>query len=384
MVNLLLAVIYLAFISLGLPDSLLGAAWPGIYVQFNVPVSYSGAVSMLIALGTIISSLMSDRLNRRLGTGKVVLFSVLLTALTMLGFSLTTRYWQLIALAVPYGLGAGAIDAALNNYVALHYESRHMSWLHCFWGIGASLGPYIMGLAMAGKGGWKAGYLSVGAIQMVLTAILLFTMNLWVKSEESEEEKKEPVTMKEVFAIPGALEVLLMFACYSAVEQTAMLWSSSYLVLAKGLDISLAATLAAMFTTGLTVGRAVNGFLTIKFNDDQLIDLGCGVILLGSVLIALPAPRIVAMGGLVIAGFGCAPIYPCIIHSTPTNFGADKSQAIIGVQMAFAYIGTLALPPLFGIIAQYLGITLLPYYLLVFLVMMFLLHRAVMKKTGKH
>ena len=380
MVHLLLVIIYLAFISLGLPDGLLGAAWPTMYPGFGVPVSYAGAVSMIVAFGTIVSSLLSDRLTYRFGTGKVTAVSVAMTAAALFGFSACTEYWMLLLWAVPYGLGAGGVDASLNNYVALHYSSRHMSWLHCMWGVGASVGPYILGWVLSGGAHWSGGYRIVGIVQVCLTIVLFLTLGLW-KDRRAEAENAEPVPLAKVFRIAGAKEILVTFFCYCALEQTAALWASSYLTLSKGVDAETAAFFASMFFLGITAGRALNGFLTIKFDDKTLIRMGCAVIGLGIGAMLLPGNM--ALAGLLLVGLGCAPIYPCIIHSTPANFGPEKSQALIGVQMASAYVGTLLMPPLFGVIAGSIGAWVMPAYLLAILVLMALMHERMLRQVDK-
>ena len=366
MVHLLLAIIYLSFISLGLPDALLGAAWPIMSQEFSVPVSYAGGISLIIAMGTVVSSLQSDRLTKWLGAGKVTAFSVALTALALFGFSVSREYWQLCLWAIPYGLGAGSVDASLNNYVALHYASRHMSWLHCMWGLGASVGPYIMGIALSGGMGWNRGYGIISVIQVVLTVVIFLSIPLWKKRKNEPTEDSEttkPLTMKQIFSIPGAKEVMLAFFCYCALEQTCILWGSSYFVLQNGLDEETAASLAALFMLGLTFGRFLNGFLTYKMNDTNLIRLGQGIIGLGVLTMLLPLGEQTAMIGLSLMGLGCAPIYPCIIHSTPEHFGEENSQALIGVQMASAYVGICCMPPLFGLLANTIGVFLLPWYI---------------------
>lgn len=373
MVNLLLAIIYLAFVSLGLPDALLGAAWPMMHLQFGVPVSYMGVVSVIISLGTIASSLLSDRMTRRWGAGKVTAVSVLATALALLGFSLGNSFWMLCLLAIPYGLGAGGVDAALNNYVALHYASRHMSWLHCMWGVGASLGPAIMGYALTGGRGWNAGYRYVAALQMLLTAALFISLPLWkgsAQAGQAEQTEREPLTLRQVWSIPGAREVILAFFCYCALEQTAGPWASSYFVLAEGLPEEEAASLASLFYVGITLGRVVSGFLTMRYTDGQMIRLGQGILTAGVALVLLPLGKTAAIPGLQLIGLGCAPIYPCIIHSTPDHFGAENSPAVVGVQMASAYMGSLVMPPLYGVLARYLGAGLFGWYLLAILAVM--------------
>lgn len=380
MISLLLAIIYLSFISLGLPDSLLGSAWPSMYLQFEVPVSSMGLISIVISAGTIVSSLQSDRLTKWLGAGKVTAFSVLLSAISLLGFSMSTSYYQLILWAIPYGLGAGSIDAALNNYVALHYESKHMSWLHCMWGVGASIGPYIMGYALSIDHSWNKGYFYIFLIQISLAICLFLTLSKWQQNDESIDEDKTVLSLKEILAIKGTKEIMTMFFCYCALEFTAGLWASSYLVLNNSIDEQIAANLASLFFIGITIGRAISGFITMKLNDTQMIKLGQTIILIGLILVFFKQSCIV---GLLLVGLGCAPIYPCTIHSTPILFGKKESQAIIGVQMASAYVGTCLMPPLFGLIANYISISLFPLYLLVILVLMVIMHQRLLKVTNK-
>lgn len=383
MINLLLAVIYLSFISLGLPDSLLGSAWPVMYGELGVPVSYAGIISMIIALGTILSSLESDRLTGKLGAGKVTAISVAMTAVALLGFSYSHSFLALCLWAVPYGLGAGSVDAALNNYVALHYASRHMSWLHCMWGVGASTGPYIMGYAMTSGGNWHVGYGYIGMFQIVLTIILIFSLPLWKNRQvEKDEVKAKALKLSEVFKISGAKEIMITFFCYCALEQTTGLWASSYLTLHKGISIDKAAGFAAIFYIGITIGRAVSGFITMKLNDTAMIRLGEVIAFFGILILMFSFKESISLAGLVIIGFGCAPVYPCIIHSTPALFGAEKSQAIIGVQMASAYIGTLLMPPIFGFIAEHISISLYPFFLLIMLILMFVMNELLLKRRN--
>ncbi len=390
MFQLLLVMIYLAFISLGLPDSLLGSAWPAMYQEFSVPVSYAGGISMIIAVGTIVSSLQSDRLTKSFGTGKVTAASVFMTATALFGFSVSHSYASLCLWAVPYGLGAGSVDASLNNYVALHYASRHMSWLHCMWGVGASLGPYLMGCALSAGLGWNRGYRYIAILQIVLTAVLIFSLPLWKKQDGGDTGQTEesgnitPLSLRQILNIPGAKEVMITFFCYCALEQTAGLWASSYLVLRRGLPAETAAGFASLFFIGITVGRALSGFLTMKLNDTQMIRLGQGFLLFGIVLLLLPSGSITALPGLIFVGLGCAPVYPSIIHSTPEHFGPDKSQAMIGVQMASAYVGTCVMPPIFGFLANHISVSLFPVYLLAILGLMVAMHEKMLSKlSGK-
>lgn len=385
MIHILLVIIYLAFISLGLPDSLLGSAWPSMYEGFHVPVSYAGIVSMIIAFGTIISSLQSDRLTKKLGAGWVTAISVAMTAVALLGFSLSHSFWALCLWGIPYGIGAGSVDAALNNYVALHYSSRHMSWLHCMWGVGATVGPYIVGYALTNGAGWNMGYRIISILQIVLTVILVVSLPLWKKrnvaTEEEHKEDNRVLSLKEIVRIRGAREVMIAFFCYCALESTATLWASSYLVLQCGYTAEQAAGFASLIFIGITVGRALNGFLTMKFSDVALIRMGQCIVAVGILAVLLPLGNVVTLIGLILIGLGCAPIYPCIIHSTPAHFGADKSQAIIGVQMASAYVGTCLMPPLFGLIANHISVMWFPIYLIVILVLLIIMHESLVRKT---
>ena len=385
MIQLLLPIIYLAFISLGLPDSLLGSAWPSMYPLLGVPVSYAGILSMIISFGTIVSSLNSDRLTRALGAGRVTAISVGMTAAALFGFSVSTQFWMLCLWAVPYGLGAGSVDAALNNYVALYYESRHMSWLHCMWGIGTMVSPMVMGRVLAGGGPWTAGYRYIALFQIALTAVLFLSLPLWQKrTDETAEGGTAPqaLSLGQVFRLPGAKEVMLCFFCYCALETTAGLWASSYLTLTRGVAADTAASFASLFYIGITAGRAACGFLTLKLSDTQMIRLGQGVLAVGVAALLVPGPQLLALAGLVLVGVGCAPIYPSIIHATPDHFGADRSQAVIGIQMASAYVGNLVMPPLFGLLANNITPALFPFYLLALLVLMVFMHEQLVRKTS--
>ena len=377
MTNLLLALIYLAFISLGLPDALLGSAWPEIYPDFMVPVSYAGFVSMIISLGTVTSSLLSDRIINRLGTGKVTVISGVLTALAILGFSLAPNFWVLCACAIPYGLGAGSVDVALNNYVALHFKSSHMNWLHCCWGIGATMGPYVMGVSLSSGGSWQSGYWYTSLVQLGISAILFLSLPLWKRHEQenfsvsaeetpkSDSSSEYPRTLKlsQVVRIPGVKEVMTCFFCYAVMEQVTGVWGGTYLKLFKGMDAAAAAAFAGMLFLGVTLGRAASGFLSIRYSDQQLIRLGMILAAGGIVLLLIPGPAIVAVCGLMAIGLGGSPMYPAMIHATPQIFGREHSRAIIGVQMASFNFGVFVMPPLFGLIAQHLSVGFLPVYL---------------------
>lgn len=369
MVSLLLAIIYLSFISLGLPDSLLGAAWPVMRLEFGAALSFAGVVSMIISGGTIVSSLLSDRMTRRLGPGLVLAGSVAMTAAALFGFSTCHAAWMLCLWAIPYGLGAGGCDAALNNYVALHYTSRHMSWLHCFWSIGASISPYIMSACLAADNNWRGGYRTVSAIQFVLTLALFLSLPLWKKQSGQADGTPEaaPIGIRGAIKLPGVPYVLTAFFCYCALESTAGLWASSYLVEHRGLDAETAASFASLFYLGITFGRLFCGFISDRVGDRRLIRVGTIVMLCGMVLVMLPiSADAAALGGLLIIGLGAAPIYPSIIHSTPDNFGAENSQAVIGIQMACAYLGCTLAPPIFGQIATHTSVALYPFWLAAF------------------
>lgn len=383
MIHLLLAIIYISFISLGLPDALLGAAWPNMYLDLNTSVSYAGIIFIIISVGTVVSSLLSDRLTRILGTGRLTAISVGITATALFGFSVSNSFFMLCLWALPYGLGAGSVDASLNNYVALHYTGRHMSWLHCMWGLGATVGPYVMGYMLSGGRHWTMGYRLIAVLQVGLTLVLFLSLPLWKERKTTGNTREEkPLSLRDVIRIPGVKEMMITFFCYCALEQTTGLWASSYLVLYKGIDSDTAAFFASMFFIGITVGRAINGFLTIKLHDTQLIRLGQVIIGIGILAMMLPLGNKVSLIGFILVGLGCAPIYPCVIHSTPDNFGADRSQAVIGVQMASAYVGNIIMPPLFGVIAENITIKLLPLYLLVILLLMFFMHRKMLVKCA--
>ncbi len=391
MIQLLLAVIYLSFISLGLPDSLLGSAWPTMYIELGAPLSDAGIISMIIAVGTIVSSLFSDALTRKLGAGRVTAISVAMTAAALFGFSVSPSFLVLCLCAIPYGLGAGSVDAALNNYVALHYAGRHMSWLHCMWGLGAIIGPSIMGAALTGGQGWQMGYRYVSFLQIGLTVLLVISLPLWKKKAAmtpltgvptEENTSTEPaLSPMKILRIRGAKEVMVTFFCYCALEQTAMLWAGSYFVLQSGLSEETASLCAGLFFIGITLGRFINGFLTMKFSDTFMIRVGQGMIAVGILTMFIPIGAVAGLVGISLIGLGCAPIYPCIIHATPVRFGARRSQALIGVEMASAYIGTCLMPPLFGLIARHIHMGLLPVYLLVLLGLMAIMHERLVRVT---
>lgn len=367
----LLMMIYLSFISLGLPDSMLGSAWPAMNVSLNAPLWGAGLVQMLISFCTIISSLNSAKLIRRFGTGKLTAISVATTALALLGFSLAKNYAFLLLMAVPLGLGAGAVDAGLNNYVALHCEAKHMSWLHCFWGIGTIIGPMILSAVLRVGGSWATGYRAVGLIQCAVSALLFATLGMWKRGNiQQEEYGAKALSVWEVLSLPGAKAGMVTFLCYCAVESTLGLWGATYISQVRGVDEATAASFGAMFYIGITVGRAISGFMAMKLLPKQMVRVGQTLLALGCIFMMIPAGSTLSGIGLVVCGLGCAPIYPNIIQDTPVNYGTENSQAAIGVQMAFAYVGSTFLPSIFGALAGVGGYGLLPYFAISICVLM--------------
>lgn len=383
MYSFLLALIYLAFISLGLPDSLLGAGWPVMHTELGVSVSFMGIISMVISGGTIVSSLLSDKLTHKFGTRAVTVASVLLTVAALFGFSFSGSFSILIIFAVPYGLGAGAIDAALNNYVALHYKAKHMSWLHCFWGVGAIISPFIMSFALKNLN-WNSGYRIVGFIQLAIALLLLVTLPVWnINKTESTADTKR-VGLTAALKIKGVPFLLIGFFAYCAAEATAMYWASTYFTEVKGISGDRAASFAALFYIGITLGRFASGFITERLGDRRMILLGTGILACGIMILLIPVQSyMTAFAAFLVIGFGCAPIYPCIIHSTPANFGAENSGAIIGIQMASAYVGSTFIPPLFGLFGNAVGFSVMPVYLLAFFALMIIMTEATFRITGK-
>lgn len=378
MASLLLPVIYLTFISLGLPDSLLGTAWPVMHVDLGAPVAAQSLISIIISCCTIVSSLLTARLVRRLGTGRLTALSVALTAAAILGFSTTGAFWQLCLIAILYGLGAGAIDAALNNYVALNYGARHMSWLHCCWGIGASVGPLVMGWALGGRMGWPGGYLAIGAVQVAITVVLLLSIPLWRravdanptgegKSEGQAEDEGSTPTNRELLSLPGARAAIGSFGTYCALEGSIGLWIASYLTMARGLNASTAASIVAQFYLGITAGRLISGFIAQWLTSENQIRLGQALVAAGLIgLIVLDGP-LAASACVLVAGLGCAPIYPSIVALTPKRFGERASQGLVSLQMACAYAGSMLVPPIFGLVAGAGGSPLIPFMALALL-----------------
>jgi fucose permease len=363
----ILAIIYLSFISLGLPDSILGSAWPSMYASLSVPLHYAGIISMIIAGGTVVSSISSARIIKRFGTGTVTAFSVFLTAAALIGFSFSRRFFLLCLCAIPLGLGAGSVDAALNNYVALHYKAKHMNWLHCFWGIGASTGPLIISALLIKYNSWNAGYRAIGMIQCSLVILLFITLPLWKKGggggTGGQKTKQAPLKINQLFQITGVKQALITFFCYCTIESTAGLWGSSYLVTVRNIPAEIAARWIALYFIGITLGRLMSGFLSIRLNNRRMIRLGQCLIACGIVILSLPGGNNMLLPGFLVIGLGCAPIFPGLLHETPENFGKEHSQAIMGIQMASAYAGTTLMPPLFGKIASYAGFGIFPAFM---------------------
>lgn len=367
MASLLIAVIYLAFISLGLPDSLLGSAWPTMQIVFHVPSSYAGYVSMMISFMTIISALAGPELIKRFQTKWIVIVSIFLTVIGLLGFSFTAHYWMLFLFAVPYGLGAGSVDASLNHYVANHYSSSVMNFLHCFYGLGAVISPNLMALALK-YARWNEGYRWTAYIQIGILFICILSLPLWKNNEKEAQETDESVGIIEALKVPGVIFTLIAFFSYCAGEATCFLWTSSYFAGTKqGMDEGLIAAFGSLIFGGLMLGRLISGFISNRLGDRLLIRIGIALEFAGILFIALPAKGyILAAAGFLIAGTGMGPVYPAIQHMAPDNFGKKYSAAVIGLQMASAYLGSTFMPMVFGRLQQAVGIWIMPLYLILF------------------
>ena len=380
----LLVLIYIAFISLGLPDSVLGSAWPVMQAELGAPLSLAGYISMVVSAGTVVSSLASNRLITRFGVGKVTAVSVLMTAAGLLGISLAPGAWMLFLCAIPLGLGAGSVDAALNNFVALHYAARHMSWLHCFWGVGATAGPMILSLQLSHGASWRSAYGLISGIQFALALALFLTLSVWRRAKapaaESGEEQRY-LTNREALRLPLVRTALVGFVFFCAVETTSGLWASTYLHQARGLSASEAAMGASMFYGAITAGRLITGFAASRISPARLIRIGQCVCLAGAAMVALPAPSAVGMLGIAVIGLGTSPIYPNMLHETPRRFGARNSQAIVGLEMAFAYIGSTLIPPLFGSLASATTLHLYPWFLAACTLVMLAASETVARRT---
>ena len=384
----LLIIIYITFISLGLPDSLLGSAWPTMYKSLDIPISYLGIITMIISFGTIVSSVFSNKFTTKFSTRTVVIASVFLTVVALVGFSLSKNFYMLILFSIPYGLGAGAIDAALNNYVALHYKAKHLSWLHCFWGVGTIISPFVMGKALQNST-WNQGYQIVGLIQLGIFVFLLITIPVWkynsFNGRNDNDDKKTNIGIRSALKIKGVIFILIGFFAYCSLEASTSQWASTYFVQVKGLSEDNAASLASLFFIGITFSRFLSGFVTDKLKDQKMIIIGSSIILLGIIILLLPIDSYIsALVAFITIGFGCGPIYPSIIHSTPINFGEENSGAIIGIEMSSAYIGSTFMPPLFGVLGKEINFKILPIYLLCFLVLIVLMTNTTFYKVKKN
>jgi fucose permease len=383
MATYFLIIIYLAFISLGLPDSLLGVSWSLMQTEFGAPLETAGLLFMTIAAGTIISSLTSGVVLKRFGTGIVTFSSCLMTAGALLGFHFSPSIFWLFICAIPLGLGAGAVDAGINNYVASHYKAHHMSWLHCFWGVGATLGPVIMAQFISGQQSWRSGYLAIAGLQFVLVVILFFSLPLWGKvgrtnssngiielentnSDELDQKNHKPMQIR------GVKLALFAFLFYCGAEATMGLWGSSFLVNVKHLSVEMAAKWVSLYYAGITIGRFITGFITFKISNQTLIRMGQFIALVGAVLLFLPLPSTFSLAGFIMVGLGLAPLFPCMLQETPIRFGKKHSGTIMGYQMAVAYTGSTFLPPLLGFIAAQTTIGIFPFVIAGFIAIMFL------------
>lgn len=388
MLTLLLITIYITFISLGLPDSLLGSAWPVMQGDLGAAVSSAGIISMIVAAGSIVSSFFSGKIVRAMGTGRVVVVSVAMTAIALVGNSFAPSFIWLCVFAVPLGIGGGGVDSVLNNFVANHYKARHMSWLHCFWGVGASLGPIVMSVCLMGKSGWRGGYRTIGILQVCLVAVLIFALPLWKKvggaaATAGDYGDKHKGDFKQFTKSKLALPACLLFFCYCSLEMITGLWGSSYLVNYKGVAVEKAAAWVSLYYFGITLGRFLTGFITMKLSAKSLIRLGIFSCLAGVVLLLLPLPMTLNLAGFVLIGLGCAPVFPTMIHETPNHFGKGLSQSAMGIQMAFAYCGTTFMPPIFGLVGQNISFAFFPVFMLIFLAVMLIASEAINKHMNK-
>ncbi len=387
MANLLIALIYMSSISLGLPDSVLGSAWPVMSAEFNAPIANMGIITLIISLGTITSGFLGDRLIRKLGVQKINVISITLTAFALLGFSISPNFITTCLFAIPYGLGAGSIDVALNNYVAVNLQSKHMNWLHCMWGIGATIGPYIMGMVLTGGRSYRDGYFILFVIQATLAVVLFFSKPIW-KSQSSPiaSEKKasqKVLSIREIFKIKGIVALIFTLFCYVTIEIVTGMWAGTYLVLEKNVTPEMAAGFSALFYLGITIGRGVCGFIAIKYNDKQMIYGGMLFIAIGVLSLLLPLPENFVYVGLMLVGIGGAPIFPCILHSIPSTYGVERSQAITGVQMAFAYTGNLTMPLFFGFLGENIGFYIYPAFITIVLTTMILMYKLHLNSTKR-
>lgn len=381
----LLVIIYIAFISLGLPDAILGVAWPEMMLEFGVPLDSTGLIFIVGTFSTILSSLASGFLIKKLGTSGITLISVFLTATALIGISYIPSFYWAILLALPLGFGAGSIDTALNHYVSLHYKSHHMNWLHAFWGIGATLGPIIMSAYFAASYSWRNGYFTLGIIQMVIFGIIVISLPLWKKQQDESlaniDEHNDDLTYKDVIKTKGVLLTMAIFAIYCAVEFSIGQWGASYLVSVRTLLPSVAGTMIGTYYAGITIGRIASGFISFKFNNLQMVLFGIVLFISTSLLMLFNVPIYILYVGFFLQGVGLAPIFPALTHETPKRFGGDKSQYVIGLQMASAYVGASILPALFGMIARMTSLQIYPFYVLSIGIIMYFVNKLLVSKT---
>ena len=380
-----LIIIYFSFFCLGIPDSLLGSAWPSMHGSLGIPLYYAGYISMIMSMGRVISGLYSERVIRRFGTGIVISAGFSSLCAAVFGFSVSSSFLMLCICAVPFSLGAGFVDVALNNHVALNYKAKHMNWLHCFWGVGASTGPLIMSFYLINRNSWNMGYRTSGIILCCLSVILYMGTSLWEKNnsaKKNEEIKTQKISYREMLNIPGFKQNLIVFFCYVSIQVTVILWGSSYLVMEKDVTPERAARWISLFYIGLTLGRFISGIISIKLNNRQIIRLGLSIIACGVGVLLIPAEGFV-LPGFLITGLGCAPVFPCLLHETPKNFGNDKSQAVMGIQMACGCIGAVVNPPIFGKLAEYTGFFIFPAFIGLLLVMTIIMFELVNKKVDR-
>ena len=390
---LLLVIIYFSFISLGLSDSQLGAAWPAMFGLLNVPLHYAGFISMISAGGTVVSAILCGKIIKRFGTTIVVAGGFMLTTLALMGFSFSSSFIVLCVCAVPLGLGGGAIDVSLNNYVALHYKARHMSWLHCFWGVGASLGPLIMSAFLLHYNSWNLGYRTIGIVHFSIIVLLFLSMSLWKKNEAistgelnssgDNSEKSNSYGIKDALSVTGVKEALLVFFCYCTIETITGLWGASYLVTVKGVLPETAAAAISLYFFGITSGRFISGFVTMKLNNRQMVRIGQIIIGCGIVTLVLPFGNSTLLPGLFMIGLGCAPIFPSLLHETPKSFGKEYSHLIIGLQMGCAYIGTSIMPPIFGWLTSITSFKIFPMFIGVVLIIKIILAEVLNRKVDR-
>ncbi len=375
MSTLLLIVIYITFIGLGIPDSLFGTAWPAIYSAFGVAISHANFVTSIISGGTILSSLLSTRLIKCFGTAKVTAVSTAMTAGALLGFSIAPNIIFLCLFAVPLGIGAGAIDTALNNYVALHYRAVHMNFLHCFYGIGVSLSPYLMSLMLSATGNWRQGYQTVFWVQLGIAIMTIISIPLWKKinsTDSYEEENALVIGIIDLLKDLKVRRVCLVFLGSCAIEYTCGVWGSTFLVTEKQMAVDAAAKVIMFYYIGMALGRFSSGILALKCTSQQMIKIGQCITLIAIALLLLPLSPIATSGALFLIGLGNGPIFPNMIHLTPENFGKERSQAVVSIQMSASYISILLAPVLFGLLAQFISLALFPYYLCAMLFIMLL------------